>query len=151
MIASCLPAGERAAVTATLRRILWASAIAAVLACDNTTRAVDDTCCDPDAAPLLLASRFDDDDDDGNPRDEDCPTVNDEDDDIADHAWVQDAAGVFHLFFHNEGLFGPSAIEHYTSRDLRSIDYAGVALNAQAGAWDGDGVWAPHVIQEDGR
>jgi hypothetical protein len=121
--------------------------LAVAVACEDATRGTSEPCCDTDAAPAFLASRLDDDDGDGNPRDEDFPDINDEDDDIADHAWIQDDAGVFHLFFHNEGLFGPSAIEHYTSTDLRALHYAGVALAPVPGTWEQSGLWAPHVIR----
>ena len=79
--------------------------------------------------------------------DEDFPTINDEDDDIADHAWIKDNNGVYHLFFHNEGHVSGNAIEHYTSTDLQSLDYVGVALRGNPSGWDSRGLWAPHIIQ----
>lgn len=132
--------------TATLSVFL----VLAWSACENSRHTNGDPCCDSAAQPVFLASLNDDDDGDGNPRDEDFPDINDEDDDIADHAWVRDDGGVFHLFFHSEGLYEPSVIEHYTSFDLRSLQYVGVALRPAPGAWDQDGVWAPCVIREDG-
>src|SRR5262249_7014930 len=73
------------------------------LACaeDPVGRAADSPC-PVSAPPVFLASALDDDDGDGNPYDEDFPRINDEDDDIADHTWVRDMSGTFHLFFQNE-------------------------------------------------
>jgi len=106
--------------------------------------------CDPDAVPVLLASKLDDDDGDGRPLDEDFPRIDDEDDDIADHTWVRDRAGRYHLFFHNEGRGAPWFIEHYVTSDLEHMQYVGRALEAQPGAWDAGGAWAPHVLEIDG-
>jgi hypothetical protein len=106
--------------------------------------------CDPDAVPTLLASKYDDDDGDGRPLDEAFPTIDDEDDDIADHTWIRDHAGQYHLFFHNEGRGVPWFIEHYTTTDFESLHYVGRALEAQPGAWDAGGAWAPHVIEVQG-
>ncbi len=106
--------------------------------------------CDPSAVPVLLASKSDDDDGDGIILDADFPTIDDEDDDIADHAWIRDHSGQYHLFFHNEGRGAPWVIEHYTTRTLDRLDYAGTVLHAQAGAWDAGGAWAPHVIEVEG-
>jgi len=97
-----------------------------------------------------LTSKLDDDDGDGNPLDEDFPTIDDEDDDIADHAWIRDRYGVFHLFFQNEDRGSGSHIEHYTSTHLRSLDYVGTALRANPAGWDSYSLWAPHVV-EDGN
>jgi len=104
-------------------------------------------CCDSTAAPIYLASKIDDDDGDGNPLDEDFPTINDEDDDISDHAWIRDDHGVYHLFFHTEGLYVDNYIEHYTTRDFRNLDYVGIALRESASGWDSRGLWAPHVVK----
>jgi hypothetical protein len=101
-------------------------------------------------APAQLASKLDDDDGDGNPLDEDFPVVDDEDDDIADHAWIEDRFGTFHLFFHGENLYHPNQIEHYTTRDFQRLDYVGVVLTVNPGAWDSDALWAPHVVEDDG-
>jgi hypothetical protein len=106
--------------------------------------------CDPNAVPTLLASKYDDDDGDGRPLDEAFPTIDDEDDDIADHTWIRDHAGQYHLFFHNEGRGVPWFIEHYTTTDFESLHYVGRALEAQPGAWDAGGAWAPHVIEVQG-
>jgi hypothetical protein len=103
--------------------------------------------CSDRAPAAFLASKFDDDDGDGNPFDEDYPVVDDEDDDIADHAWIRDASGNYHLFFHNEGHGAPSHIEHYVSTDLDRLDYVGIALEPVADAWDADGLWAPYVVE----
>jgi hypothetical protein len=95
----------------------------------------------------FLASKLDDDEGDGNPFDEYFPTINDEDDDIADHAWVQDDQGLYHLYFQNEGHSGTFDIEHYTSSDLQTLQYVGVALRANPAGWDSRGLWAPHVVR----
>ena len=114
----------------------------------TSTDSGEPACCDPSADPLFLQSKIDDEDGDGNPLDEDFPAINDEDDDIADHTWIRDANGVYHLFFHNEGLGGTgSDIEHYTSTDLQSLDYVGIALRKNPGGWDSYALWAPHVLK----
>ncbi len=124
--------------------------LAGALACDSSEPSREFLQCDPAATTTQLASKYDDDDHDGNPYDEDFPLVDDEDDDIADHAWIQDRDGVYHLFFHSENLYHPNQIEHYTTTDFTRIHYEGVALTVNAGAWDGDALWAPHVVQFDG-
>jgi beta-xylosidase len=106
--------------------------------------------CASDAVSPLLASKLDDDDGDGNPLDERYPALNDEDDDIADHCWIKDHSGTFHLFFHTESRQNPSHIDHYTTHNFQSLSYVGTALDVAPGAWDADGVWAPHVIEHDG-
>ncbi|MFQ5511327.1 MAG: family 43 glycosylhydrolase [Candidatus Krumholzibacteriia bacterium] len=116
--------------------------------CDDSPAVSNEgICCSPGAGPAFLASKVDDDDGDGNPRDENHPIIDDEDDDIADHAWFRDDRGTFHLFFQNEGFDGGSDIEHYVTTDLRNLQYVGLALRKNPGGWDADGVWAPHVIQ----
>jgi len=104
-------------------------------------------CCDDNADPIFLHSKIDDDDGDGMILDEDFPLINDEDDDIADHTWISDAEGLYHLFFQTEGLGSGSYIEHYISRDLQSLEYVGPALFKNQGGWDSHGLWAPHVIK----
>jgi len=116
-------------------------------ACADPESNAQKLACSPDGEPVYLASRYDDDDGDGNPLDEDFPAINDEDDDIADHAWARDDDGVFHLYFQNEGLSGRHDIEHYTTRDLLTLEYVGVALSADPSGWDSQGVWAPHVVR----
>jgi hypothetical protein len=106
--------------------------------------------CNSSSGPVFLKSKFDDDDGDGNPADEDFPRINDEDDDIADHAWIRDRAGIYHLFFQNEDHGAGNDIEHYVSTDLRSLTYVGVALRKRPGAWDAFGLWAPHVVEFGG-
>jgi len=103
--------------------------------------------CDPDAPSFFLMSKLDDDDGDGNPFDEDFPLIDDEDDDIADHTWIRDGVGLYHLYFQNEGQGSPSEIEHYTSTNLQSLDYVGLALRTIPGSWDSGGLWAPHVVK----
>jgi len=97
------------------------------------------------AATVFLTSKLDDDDGDGNPRDEDFPRIDDEDDDIADHAWIDDDAGLHHLFFQSEDHGDGTRIEHYVSSDLRSLTYVGTALRNNPNGWDSRGLWAPHV------
>ncbi len=104
--------------------------------------------CRPSAAQVFLHSKIDDDDGDGNPRDEHFPPINDEDDDIADHAWIRDGSGLYHLFFQNEGRATGSAIEHYTSTDFRSLVYVGVALQPDPSGWDSYALWAPYIVQD---
>lgn len=126
------------------------------IACDDDDRVLPPEpvaprfTCGPDAVSPLLASKLDDDDGDGNPLDERYPALNDEDDDIADHCWIEDRSGTFHLFFHTESRMAPSHIDHYTTRDFQSLSYVGTALDVMPGAWDADGVWAPHIIEHDG-
>lgn len=129
----------------------WVVLLALALACDDDEfgRSTFQRC-DPGATPTQLASKFDDDDGDGNPIDEDFPLVNDEDDEISDHTWILDRDGVYHLFFHSENVYHPNQIEHYTTTDFLDLDYRGVALKVDAGAWDADALWAPHVIEFDG-
>lgn len=107
-------------------------------------------CCSDSAAPAYLQSKIDDDDGDGNPYDEDFPRINDEDDDIADHAWVRDDLGVYHLYFQTEDHGAGSFIEHYTSIDLQSLEYAGVALRPNQDGWDSYALWAPYVVRSGG-
>lgn len=140
-----------------LRGILAAVVVACVCAagCDRedalppnpTVAAVG---CDTSAAPIYLHSKIDDDDGDGNPNDERYPTIDDEDDDIADHSWILDGNGLYHLFFHTEDKGSGSHIEHYTSRDLCGLDYVGTALEPDPSGWDSYSLWAPHVIEERG-
>ncbi|MFQ5599487.1 MAG: family 43 glycosylhydrolase [Candidatus Krumholzibacteriia bacterium] len=118
--------------------------------CDDTPAGSDETvCCSSSASPIFLKSKTDDDDGDGNPLDEDFPSINDEDDDIADHAWFKDSNGVYHLFFQNEDHGSGSEIEHYTSTDLQSLDYVGLALRKTPSGWDSHGLWAPHIIKNE--
>jgi len=98
----------------------------------------------------FLRSKLDDDDGDGLLFDEDYPDIDDEDDDISDHTWIRDDAGIYHLFFQNEDHGGGTHIEHYTSADLQDLDYAGVALEPSVGGWDSYSLWAPYVIEHDG-
>ena len=133
-----------------LRVLLLVLCIALIAAgCEDPSSSSTSTVvCSNDATPVLLASKLDDEDGDGNPLDEKFPTIDDEDDDIADHAWIRDRTGTYHLFFHNEGRGSPHFIEHYTSRDLQRLDYVGVALSAPASGWDAGGLWAPHVVKD---
>ena len=123
------------------------SLIVAIGCEDTRTGSTETVCCDESASPIFLKSKTDDDDGDGNPLDEDFPTINDEDDDIADHAWIKDDYGVYHLFFHTEDHGSGNYIEHYTSPDLQNLDYAGPALYQNPNGWDSHGLWAPHIIR----
>ena len=127
-------------------------ALALLPACDDDAPSTSSgrLQCDPSAVPVLLASKVDDDDGDGNPLDENFPTIDDEDDDIADHTWIRDHQGRYHLFFHNEGRGAPWFIEHYVTSDLEHLQYVGRALEAQPGAWDAGGAWSPYVIEVHG-
>ncbi|MDH3197197.1 MAG: family 43 glycosylhydrolase [Candidatus Krumholzibacteria bacterium] len=143
-----MPSKGRESITA----IIAALFMLAVVGCQDTPRRSSQaSCCGAGNEPTFIASKADDDDGDGNPRDEDFPRINDEDDDIADHAWAVDASGVYHLFFHNEGLGQPNEIEHYTSTDLQTFDYVGVALRPQPSGWDAGGLWAPSITEHEGR
>jgi len=112
---------------------------------DDPMSAAGTSPCRPTASPVFLSAN-DDDDGDGYPRDENYPAVNDEDDDIADHAWIEDAHGAHHLFFQNEGWAG-SDIVHYVTTDLQALTYVGVALQKNPGGWDSQALWAPHIVQ----
>jgi hypothetical protein len=140
-----LPAGRAPALFVA---ILGMVLLAGCAGSDSSSSSTAAASCDPGAAPTFLASKLDDDDGDGNPDDEEFPTINDEDDDIADHAWIRDHDGVFHLFFHNEGQFAGNEIEHYTSIDLQTLVYAGVALRPNPAGWDSFGLWAPHIVED---
>lgn len=89
------------------------------------------TACNPSAEPVFLESRDDP----------------DTDDDIADHAWMQDNSGLFHLYFQTEDQGSGDFLEHYTSTDLTSLTYVGPALTQTAGGWDRYGLWAPQVVK----
>ncbi len=69
---------------------------------------------------------------------------------IADHAWVQDENGTYHLFFQDN--VEPWSILHYTTEDFQTATLVGTALTKGNGAqdFDRDGMWAPHVIRKDG-
>jgi hypothetical protein len=129
-----------------------AIALTLMPACDHSTTgsSSDGLHCDVFAVPVLLASKTDDDDGDGRPLDEHFPDIDDEDDDIADHTWIRDRMGRYHLFFHNEGRGAPWFIEHYLTDDLEHLEYVGRALEDQPGAWDAGGAWSPHVIEVNG-
>lgn len=100
------------------------------------------------ATTVFLASKFDDDDGDGRSRDENFPRINDEDDDIADHAWIDDDDGLHHLFFHSEDHGSGTRIEHYVTADLCSLTYVGTALFQNPNGWDSHGLWAPHIVRD---
>ncbi len=117
---------------------------------DDSARSPGLPCLDAAAAPAFLQSKLDDDDGDGNLYDEDFPRIDDEDDDIADHTWIADSYGVYHLFFQTEDHGSGSYIEHYVSTDLQSLTYIGPALRPDPEGWDSYGLWAPHVIQSGG-
>ncbi|PWB38481.1 MAG: hypothetical protein C3F02_03955 [Parcubacteria group bacterium] len=87
--------------------------------------------CNPNSLPTFLESKVDP----------------DSDDDIADHAWIQDDSGLYHLFFQNEDQGYGDYIEHYTATDLQSLTYVGPALMQNPAGWDSYGLWAPYVIK----
>ena len=103
--------------------------------------------CSQTLGTIFLSSQIDDDDGDGNPRDENHPTIDDEDDDIADHAWIEDKSGAYHLFFQNEDRGVGSDLVHYVTTDLQELTYVGVALQKSPGSWDSQALWAPHIVQ----
>jgi hypothetical protein len=117
---------------------------------DPPTVGGGDMCCGDEYPPVFLHSKIDDDNADGNPVDDYFPRYDLEDDDIADHTWIRDKTGAYHLYFHDEGKFGPAVIHHYVTTDLRRLDYIGVALSPQPGTWEQDGVWAPNVVEHGG-
>jgi hypothetical protein len=122
-----------------------------LVGCDETPAgSTQSVCCDANAAPTFLHSKIDDDDGDGNPFDEDFPRINDEDDDIADHAWIRDDFGIYHLFFQTEDHGSGSFIEHYTTIDFQHLSYAGPALRQKPNGWDSHALWAPHVVKSGG-
>ncbi len=142
MYSGMAPIGAFSAAAAATLSLFFAAG------CEQSSSGSSESvCCDGAADPTFLQSKFDDDDGDGNPYDEDFPTINDEDDDIADHAWIRDPDGVYHLFFQTEDHGSGSYIEHYTSVDLRGLRYAGVALRPNPNGWDSHSLWAPHVIK----
>ena len=147
---SPLPSVQARKLPSRARAVLFATILPVLLAfgCDETPEKSAETIgCSSQTPSVFLKSRTDDDDGDGYERDEDFPAINDEDDDIMDHAWIRDRRGIYHLFFHTEGLYAPNDIEHYTSTDLRSLEYVGVALRVNPDGWDCDHLWAPHVIR----
>jgi hypothetical protein len=84
--------------------------------------------CDPTRPPIFLRAAFE----------------------VADHSWVQDAEGLFHLYHHAGSL--SQHIYHYTSaalEDLVAISTRPVVSPTPA-AWDFHAVWAPHVVQVEG-
>lgn len=89
------------------------------------------TTCNPAVAPTFLESKNDP----------------DTDDDIADHAWIQDDGGLYHLYFQTEDQGSGDFLEHYTSTDLKSLTYVGPVLQPEAGHWDSYGLWAPAVVK----
>ncbi|UCE01486.1 MAG: family 43 glycosylhydrolase [Candidatus Latescibacterota bacterium] len=84
--------------------------------------------CDPAAAPTFLHGAFP----------------------IADHAWIEDVHGVFHLFNH---AGAPSqSIFHATTPDLQTLmlEPPGAVLTPSTGAWDSHALWAPNVVESNG-
>lgn len=131
----------RAVIYSTVLAVVWAAGCE-----DDASAPGEAACCDDSAEPIFLTSKLDDDDGDGNPFDEDFPRIDDEDDDIADHTWVRDGQGLYHLFHQTEDRGAGSHIDHYTSVDLTRLDFVGTALSADPGGWDSYGLWAPHVV-----
>ena len=127
--------------------LAWLILPLALLDCGGSPVSDGTSPCTPTAGPIFLSSKIDDDDGDGRPGDENHPAIDDEDDDIADHAWIQDGNGAYHLFFQNEDRGVGSDIEHYVTTDLQELAYVGVALQKSPGHWDSRALWAPHIVQ----
>lgn len=66
--------------------------------------------------------------------------------DIADHAWIKDDNGVWHLFF-QDTVAGNHRIEHHTTTDFTNFTFVGYALAPTSGNFDSYGIWAPNVIK----
>lgn len=98
--------------------------------CQDTSSSVykDTVDCDDTAAPAFLAAT-------GDP---------DGTNDIADHAWIQDSDGLYHLYFQWNGP--DTDIAHFTSTDLKSITYVGTALAHDTSTYYGR-IWAPSIIK----
>lgn len=69
---------------------------------------------------------------------------------IADHAWVRDNNGTYHLFFQDN--VEPWSIIHYTTEDFQTMTLVGTALTRGNGSqdFDRDGMWAPNIMRKDG-
>lgn len=68
--------------------------------------------------------------------------------DIADHTWMRDDSGLYHLYLQNQDTGSGDFIQHYTTPSLgQPLTYVGPALQQTAGGWDRYGMWAPHVIK----
>lgn len=68
--------------------------------------------------------------------------------DIADHSWIQDEDGLWHLFFHWNG---PNTnIAHFTTNDFRNITLVNATLLNDINKYY-DAIWAPHVLKYEGR
>jgi hypothetical protein len=131
-----------------LSALCAAVSLSAAPGCDRSrVESTGGICCDESAAAVFLASKLDDDDGDGSPLDEDFPRIDDEDDDIADHAWIMDDRGLYHLFFQTEDHGSGSFIEHYVTSGFEGLRYVGPALRPNPDGWDSYSLWAPHVIR----
>ncbi|PWB38685.1 MAG: hypothetical protein C3F02_03160 [Parcubacteria group bacterium] len=64
--------------------------------------------------------------------------------DIADHSWIKDDSGTWHIFF-SAGT--PTEIYHYTTTNFSSYSEVGKALATTTDKFDFYGLWAPHVIK----
>ncbi len=75
---------------------------------------------------------------------------------VADHAWIQDTAGTYHLFAHTHGISAgvPAFVVHHVANpDLTSVaphSHIRAVEAGEPGSWDADGLWAPFVIKEGG-
>lgn len=65
---------------------------------------------------------------------------------IADHSWIKDNNGTWHLFF-QDAVAGNHRIEHHTTTDFTNFTSVGYALAPTSGKFDSYGIWAPNVIK----
>lgn len=90
----------------------------------------DNNDCDDTAAPAFLAAY------------EDPDGTND----IADHAWMKDDSGTWHLYFHWNSVASNTDIAHFITTDFKTITKVGNALDNDVNTYY-DSIWAPHVIK----
>ena len=72
---------------------------------------------------------------------------------MADHGWIRDAAGRYHLFTQSYGNPVAEYIRHFVvDNNLTSMEPASphTALRSIPGTWDEDGLWAPHIVRAGG-
>lgn len=65
---------------------------------------------------------------------------------IADHSWIKDSNGTWHLFF-QDAVAGNHRIEHHTTTDFTNFTFVGYALAPTSGKFDSYGIWAPNVVK----
>lgn len=64
--------------------------------------------------------------------------------DVADHSWIKDESGTWHLFF-SAGT--PTEIYHYSTTDFATFNDLGRALATSTASFDHYGLWAPTVLK----